>query len=423
MVVCQYFLKGDCRFGDRCRYEHPSAEKKTVCSFFLNGYCRFGDKCHNEHPRNGGSQGFTSSSGPFGRLQSNSRANSQQWSSSSHRNQNRFEVLSNNDAGQHSRPSDGEQQISQIQQTVQNDMTIWERSGQWPLSCYTFTKEEPCFQGLLDFSPEEIRLEAYTANAKGSADGYERGLKQLISNNQNRRHHLSRMSVSQIQEEIKKSSRPHEAVSLPSTGPRAGLFGIVSDGTLSSFSNSSNGNSSDVKSSGLFKTNKSNSQSGLFGQTNVSPSNSQTVFNSSPTPGSVFGNSNSSNNPGTLFGINNQTSSIIDTSKQSGNLFGVSSTNQAFSSVSPAALASSHGTVSTQASKPQTGNNIGPESQSMPPTTLKSNTTSSSSSDKSSSSPSERQTLTCSEQDMQAFMADSFILGKIPECPPPLELC
>lgn len=173
------------------------------------------------------------------------------------------------------------------------------------------------------------------------------------------------------QEEIKKSSRPHEAVSLPSTGPRAGLFGIVSDGTLSSFSNSSNGNSSDVKSSGFFETNKSNSQSGLFGQTNVSPSNSQTVFNSSPTPGSVFGNSNSSNNPGTLFGINNQTSSIIDTSKQSGNLFGVSSTNQAFSSVSPAALASSHGTVSTQASKPQTGNNIiCPESQSMPPTTL-----------------------------------------------------
>ena len=28
--------------------------------------------------------------------------------------------------------------------------------------------------GLLDFSPEEIRLEAYTANAKGSADGYVR---------------------------------------------------------------------------------------------------------------------------------------------------------------------------------------------------------------------------------------------------------
>lgn len=174
------------------------------------------------------------------------------------------------------------------------------------------------------------------------------------------------------QEEIKKSSRLQEPVSLPSTGPGAGLFGIVSDGTLSSFSNSSDVNSSAVKSSGFFETNKSNSQSGLFGQTNVSSSNPQTVFNSSPTPGSIFvGDSNSSNNPGTLFGINNQTSSIIATSKQSGNLFGVSSTNQAFGSVSPAALGSSHGTVTTQASKPQTGNNIGPESQSMrPPNTL-----------------------------------------------------
>lgn len=32
-------------------------------------------------------------------------------------------------------------------------------------------------------------------------------------------------------------------------------------------------------------------------------------------------------------------------------------------------------------------------------------------------------TLSCSDEDMQAFRADSFVLGKIPECPPPLELC
>jgi len=31
--------------------------------------------------------------------------------------------------------------------------------------------------------------------------------------------------------------------------------------------------------------------------------------------------------------------------------------------------------------------------------------------------------LGCSDEDMQAFRADSFVLGKIPECPPPLELC
>ena len=31
--------------------------------------------------------------------------------------------------------------------------------------------------------------------------------------------------------------------------------------------------------------------------------------------------------------------------------------------------------------------------------------------------------LSCGDEDMQAFRADSFVLGKIPECPPPLELC
>ena len=24
MVVCQYFQRGDCRFGDRCHFEHPT---------------------------------------------------------------------------------------------------------------------------------------------------------------------------------------------------------------------------------------------------------------------------------------------------------------------------------------------------------------------------------------------------------------
>ena len=31
--------------------------------------------------------------------------------------------------------------------------------------------------------------------------------------------------------------------------------------------------------------------------------------------------------------------------------------------------------------------------------------------------------LKCSEQDMKAFKADHFVLGAIPECPPPPELC
>ena len=35
-------------------------------------------------------------------------------------------------------------------QTVKNDMEIWQKSKQWPLSCYTYTKEEPSFPGKLN---------------------------------------------------------------------------------------------------------------------------------------------------------------------------------------------------------------------------------------------------------------------------------
>ena len=40
--------------------------------------------------------------------------------------------------------------LSFHRKTIQNDMAIWEKSEQWPLSCYTYTKEEPCLPGKFD---------------------------------------------------------------------------------------------------------------------------------------------------------------------------------------------------------------------------------------------------------------------------------
>ena len=39
---------------------------------------------------------------------------------------------------------------------VKNDMEIWEKSKQWPLSCYTYTKEEPSFPGKLNINYQEV---------------------------------------------------------------------------------------------------------------------------------------------------------------------------------------------------------------------------------------------------------------------------
>jgi hypothetical protein len=65
--VCPFFLKGDCRYGDRCRNMHVkltpnvSNKKKLIneeslekfsripCKYYRQGHCPFGDACYYLH--------------------------------------------------------------------------------------------------------------------------------------------------------------------------------------------------------------------------------------------------------------------------------------------------------------------------------------------------------------------------------------
>jgi len=42
--VCQHHLKGRCKFGIFCKYDHPAKIRKP-CKFFLQGRCSYGDAC------------------------------------------------------------------------------------------------------------------------------------------------------------------------------------------------------------------------------------------------------------------------------------------------------------------------------------------------------------------------------------------
>lgn len=70
-AICTWFLKGECRFGDKCSSRHPSDEEMATqemqdlqqaamqsvdqkngpvtCTWWLQSNCRFGDKCRNLH--------------------------------------------------------------------------------------------------------------------------------------------------------------------------------------------------------------------------------------------------------------------------------------------------------------------------------------------------------------------------------------
>merc|ERR1719495_2623151 len=76
---------------------------------------------------------------------------------------------SNNSAGNASHKLSPDIQ-NQIITTVKQDMDSWEKSGQWTFSCYSCFKDCESVPGLPDYSPEELRLEAYESLKAGNTN-------------------------------------------------------------------------------------------------------------------------------------------------------------------------------------------------------------------------------------------------------------
>ncbi|XP_053190484.1 nucleoporin NUP42 [Scomber japonicus] len=237
----------------------------TVCNFFLQGRCRYGDKCWNEHPRGGpgggggagrgggggGGGGYNNNynsrsaapqqprggGGGFGNRvwvnpsqqkggsyiqpSSFSSHGSDDWgrggggggggsdwgrgggggggggggrrdnvksSEFSFSGQNRYSSLgtpSTFDKGGRGgglgRPGGavGDEDDDKKLEIIQADIEAWESSGQWGFSCYSGFKAP--LSGFTDLSPEELRLEYYSTRASGDLQGYINGINQLLS--------------------------------------------------------------------------------------------------------------------------------------------------------------------------------------------------------------------------------------------------
>uniref|UniRef100_A0AAY4DAH0 Nucleoporin NUP42 n=1 Tax=Denticeps clupeoides TaxID=299321 RepID=A0AAY4DAH0_9TELE len=192
----------------------------TVCNFFLQGRCRYGEKCWNEHPRGGGG---TSGGGGGGRSGGSGFGN-RVWVNPNQRSagnyvqppafsrggndwagggrdtkssdfsfsaRNRFGALaSQTDFDQGGQKDENEKHI----ETIQSDMEIWENSGQWVFSCYSVLKSP--ITGFVDLSPEELRLEYYSCKATGDMQTYGNSVQQLVGQWRGRVQELKLMSSS-----------------------------------------------------------------------------------------------------------------------------------------------------------------------------------------------------------------------------------
>uniref|UniRef100_A0A4W6EBC3 Nucleoporin NUP42 n=1 Tax=Lates calcarifer TaxID=8187 RepID=A0A4W6EBC3_LATCA len=195
----------------------------TICNFFLQGRCRYGEKCWNEHPRGGNrgqqSRGGGGGGGGFGNRvwvnpnqqkggyiqpSSFSSHGSDDWgrgggggsdwgrggggrrdnvksSEFNFSSQNRFSALnspSTFDRGGRGGAAGDEDDDKKLE-IIQLDIDVWESSRQWWFSCYSPSKT--LVSGFTDLSPEELRMEYYSTRASGDLQGYLNGVNQLLN--------------------------------------------------------------------------------------------------------------------------------------------------------------------------------------------------------------------------------------------------
>ncbi|NXG26067.1 NUPL2 protein, partial [Grallaria varia] len=197
MGVCQYFLRGYCRFGERCWNEHPRGRPAATPPSAVTSGRGGGWGTSNQRYSNA-IQPSTFKSGTWGGSRDHGRGffGSSDFGSSgsSSRNadssQNRFSALANSAA-------DGSKdEEERLLECVVKDMEIWESSGQWIFSSYSPMKEKLNVSGFSDVSPEELRLEYYDSRAKNMIGNYIDAVQQLAAQWKNRLLQLKALNAS-----------------------------------------------------------------------------------------------------------------------------------------------------------------------------------------------------------------------------------
>ncbi|XP_068431759.1 nucleoporin NUP42 [Clinocottus analis] len=239
MPVCNFFIQGRCRYGDKCWNEHPSGGGGGKGGGGYNNNNNSYNSAPQQQSRGGGGFGnrvwvnpsqqkgsyiqpssFSSKGteewgqggsggADWGRAGAGGGGGGNDWSrggggndwgrggggndwgrggsagrrdNASFPTQNKFSTLgtpSTFERGGGQQVPAGEEDDDKKLEIIQMDMDIWESSGQWGFSCYSSSKTP--LSGFTDLSPEELRMEYLSRTALGDVQSYVNAVNQLLN--------------------------------------------------------------------------------------------------------------------------------------------------------------------------------------------------------------------------------------------------
>jgi hypothetical protein len=276
--------------------------------------------------------------------------------------------------------------FEEVMRMVRQEVVQSEKGGQWPLSCYAPVREQPCFPGCEDYSPEEIRWKIYEAVQNGTLPVCQRLIKELYDAAKLRRHHILNPTNEVVK--IIEKLVCGEKIETETGFSFLQAANQVRDNNFVSWSSSGFGNSQKqppVSSNFVFSLPQlggSSGQTAVHHKPNGFYGSAQVVPNVSTKSSNVFSSSSDVQTP---FGTVTQDSSKFQPSSQTA----VSSSN---------VFGGNRSVSNTAVTWNKLENTV---------------------EDSSLYSPKEE----LSQDELNAFVAQTFTMGKVPTKPPPKELC
>lgn len=225
----------------------------VLCQYYLAGTCRFGNSCKNEHTSTQGTKALA---------------------------------------------------------IVGEEVLLAERGRQWPLSCFSPTKDHACIPDMNDVSPEEVRWEMYQAQKSGTVEQTKLQFQQLCEEMRRKREFLKTPSneLAVLMDKIHKNNRESGFSSATTASP----FGATKGNNF--------GSPATTASSTIFSRGLTNNTQSVFGG-QPSFGGAPVFASQSPSTNSIFGGTVNSTN--SIFGGNQNMPGFASSNQQtSSSIFG-----------------------------------------------------------------------------------------------------